>query len=76
MQKNRHVSNIELLRILSIFLITMHHLVYSTYSYIGLFLFGFQILISCSMVGIIVEKIWKMIESRSHLIFDCWKNPY
>ena len=27
MQKNRRVSNIELLRILSIFLITMHHLV-------------------------------------------------
>lgn len=58
------------------FRVLLSKAIYADYSYIGLFVFGLAILIGCSVVGVLVEKMWKYIESKIKPILDIWKDMY
>ena len=54
------------------FRVYLSKLIYSNYSYMGLFVFGILILIVFSIIGVLVEKIWFLIESKYKKILNIW----
>lgn len=52
--------------------VLLSKLIYGNYSYFGLFVFGISILMFFSIIGVLVEKNWSFIESKSKKILNIW----